>query len=346
MALDPAFVHLHVHSSYSLLEGALTIARLAELAKKDRQPALALTDTDNMFGALEFSEKLAGAGIQPIVGCAMAVDFADVENRNTEHNWPRLVLLAANESGYRSLMRLCSRAYLETGAHERPHIKICWLDGSADGLIALSGGANGPLDGAIVAGQHPVAQSRCQILQRLFGDRLYIELQRHGMAPERLAEPALIDLAYKHGLPLLATNEPFFATRDDYEAHDALLCIAEGKLIADGERRQLTPEHRFKTRAEMASLFSDLPEALASTIEIAQRCVFRPRTQAPILPRFTAGRGERAAAPGDPAAQSQQVEEAAEAQELRRAAREGLQRRLQRYGTAPGQSADDYSERL
>src|SRR5262249_52426174 len=242
MPAQPAFVHLHVHSSYSLLEGALTIARLAELARNDRQPALALTDTDNMFGALEFSEKLAGSGIQPIVGCAIAVDFGDIENRSTEHNWPRVVLLATDEGGYRSLMRLCSRAYLETAAQERPHFKLSWLDGSTDGLIALSGGPNGPLDGAIAAGQHPVAQTRCRILQRLFGDRLYIELQRHGMTSERLAEPALIDLAYMHGLPLVAANEPFFATRDDYEAHDALLCIAEGKLIADSERRQLTPE--------------------------------------------------------------------------------------------------------
>jgi DNA polymerase-3 subunit alpha len=346
MPAEPAFVHLHVHSSYSLLEGALTIARLAELAKKDRQPALALTDTDNMFGALEFSEKLAGSGIQPIVGCAMAIDFGDVENRNSEPNWPRLVLLAANESGYRSLMRLSSRAYLETGAQERPHIKTAWLDETTDGLIALSGGPNGPLDGAIVAGQYPIALSRCQVLQQLFGDRFYIELQRHGMASERLAEPQLIDLAYDRGLPLVAANEPFFATRDDYEAHDALLCIAEGKLVADGERRQLTPEHRFKTRAEMAALFSDLPEALAATIEVAQRCVFRPRTQAPILPRFASGRTERSAAAGEPQTQIQQAEEAAEALELRRAARAGLERRLARYGTAPGHSVEDYNERL
>jgi DNA polymerase-3 subunit alpha len=346
MPAEPAFVHLHVHSSYSLLEGALTIARLAELAKKDRQPALALTDTDNMFGALEFSEKLANSGIQPIVGCAMAVDFGDVENRSTEHNWPRLVLLAADENGYRRLMRLCSRAYLESGAQERPHIKISWLDETTGGLIALSGGPNGPLDGAIVAGQHPVALSRCQLLQRLFGDRLYIELQRHGMAGERLAEPQLIDLAYTHGLPLVAANEPFFASRDDYEAHDALLCIAEGKLVADGERRQLTPEHRFKTRAEMGNLFADLPEALATTIEIAQRCVFRPRTQAPILPRFTAGRSERSAATNEADSQTQAAEEATEAEELRRAARSGLERRLARYGTAPGHNGEDYSERL
>src|SRR5579883_2653510 len=115
MSAEPGFVHLHVHSSYSLLEGALTIARLAELAKKDRQPALALTDTDNMFGGLEFSEKMAGAGIQPIVGCALGVDFGDQENRSAlADGWPRLVLLAAGENGYRSLMRLVSRAYLET----------------------------------------------------------------------------------------------------------------------------------------------------------------------------------------------------------------------------------------
>src|SRR5689334_9495796 len=344
MPAEPAFVHLHVHSSYSLLEGALTIARLAELAKSDRQPALALTDTDNMFGALEFSEKLAASGIQPIVGVALAIDFGDVENRNAESNWPRLVLLAADETGYRSLMRLCSRAYLETAPQERPHIKLSWLDDANRGLIALSGGPNGPLDAALVGGQHPMALSRCQTLQRLFGDRLYIELQRHGMASERTAEPQLIDLAYAHGLPLVATNEPFFATRDDYEAHDALLCIAEGKLIADSERRQLTPEHRFKSRAEMASLFADLPEAVTNTIEIAQRCVFRPRTQAPILPRFTTARSERST--GEAGAQTQAAEEAAEAQELRRAAREGLERRLARYGTAPGQSSQDYSERL
>src|SRR3984957_1701306 len=131
MAADPGFVHLHVHSSYSLLEGALPIARLAELAKKDRQPALALTDTDNMFGALEFSEKMAGSGIQPIVGCALAIDFGDQENRNggVAQAWPRLVLLAASEEGYRSLMRLNSRAFLETASNESPHIKFPWLTG-------------------------------------------------------------------------------------------------------------------------------------------------------------------------------------------------------------------------
>jgi DNA polymerase-3 subunit alpha len=330
---EPGFVHLHVHSSYSLLEGALPIARLAELAKKDRQPALALTDTDNMFGALEFSEKLAGSGIQPIVGCALGIDFGDQENRNpvAADAWPRIVLLAAHEDGYRSLLRLCSRAYLDTQQSERPHLKLAWLKDETSGLIALTGGPGGPLDVAIAGGQNALAAARCEELQALFGDRLYVELQRHGTAAERTVEPALIELGYARGIPLVATNEPFFATREDYEAHDALLCIAEGKLIADGERRQLTPEHRFKSRAEMAQIFADLPEALAATVEIAERCAFRPKTLAPILPRFSTGR---------------KAGETDEAAELRAAAQAGLEARLKRYGAAPGHTVEDYHERL
>src|SRR6266705_3621252 len=192
----PGFVHLHVHSSYSLLEGALTIARLCELAKADRQPALALTDTDNMFGALEFSDKMAAAGIQPIVGCALAVDFADQDalpraGSPAQLERPRIVLLAARESGYRSLMRLNSRAFLETAPNEQPHLDLSWLEGETAGLIALSGGPGGPLDAAIAAGQGSLAGTRCETLAKLFGDRLYIELQRHGSSTERSAEPAL-----------------------------------------------------------------------------------------------------------------------------------------------------------
>jgi DNA polymerase-3 subunit alpha len=169
------FVHLHVHSSYSLLEGALTIARLAELAKADHQPALALTDTDNMFGALEFSEKLAGYGIQPIVGCALAVDFGDTDhgsrNANAQPERARVVLLAAHTEGYRSLMRLSSRAFLDTPSNEPPRLKLDWLDGETAGIIALTGGPGGPLDGAIVAGQSHLAATRLDALLKLFGDR-------------------------------------------------------------------------------------------------------------------------------------------------------------------------------
>lgn len=345
---SPGFVHLHVHSSYSLLEGALTIARLAELAKKDRQPALALTDTDNMFGALEFSEKMASAGIQPIIGCALGVDFGDHDNRGAmaADNFSRLVFLAAREEGYRSLMRLCSRAFLDTAQTVRPHLKLDWLDGETAGLIALTGGPDGPLDAAIGAGQSALAAARCEHLQRLFGDRLYIELQRHGMPAERAAEPHLIDLAYERGIPLVATNEPFFATREDHEAHDALLCIAAGRLIADGDRRALTPEHRFKTRGEMAALFADLPEALSATVAVAERCAFRPRTLAPILPRFSTRPTADAAAPAPKIRETEEAQETGEAEQLRRAALAGLERRLARHPLAPGHTAEDYHERL
>ena len=332
----PGFVHLHVHSSYSLLEGALTIARLAELARSDRQPALALTDTDNLFGALEFSDKLASAGIQPIIGCALALDFADQEaaprnGSGPSLRRPRIVLLAAREGGYRSLLRLNSRAFLESAPGEQPHLKLNWLEGETEELIALSGGPSGPLDAALAVGQGGLANDRCAVLACLFRDRFYVELQRHGAAGERAAEPALVELAYAHGIPLVATNEPFFAQREDYEAHDALLCIAEGRFLVDTDRRQLTPEHRFKTRSEMMALFADLPEATASTVEIAQRCAFRPRVQTPILPRFSVGEAGHA------------MDEAAE---LRSRAKAGLERRLQTQGTAPGHALEEYEERL
>ena len=332
---DPGFVHLHVHSAFSLLQGSITIAKLLELAKADHQPALALTDNDNMFGALEFSEKLAGYGIQPIIGCAMAVDFGDQDPAARNALQPaRIVLLATSEDGYRSLMKLNSRAFQDTPTHQAPHIRLAWLDGETSGLIALTGGPEGPLAQAILADQPALAQARCDALEKLFGDRLYIELQRHGLDSERRCEAALIDLAYAKHLPLVATNQPYFATADDYESHDALLCIAAGRLVSETDRHQLTPDHRFKTRAEIAVRFADLLEALASTLEIARRCAYRPKTRKPILPRFTVGSDNAADA------------ENAEAEELRRQAEEGLARRLATHGLAQGVSEEDYRARL
>jgi DNA polymerase-3 subunit alpha len=184
---------------------------------------------------------------------------------------------------------------------------------------------------AIGAGQSHLAADRLDGLLKLFGNRLYVELQRHGTPAERRNEPVLIDLAYAKGVPLVATNEPFFATAQDYEAHDALICIAESRLVAESDRRQLTPEHRFKTRAEMVELFRDLPEALAHTVEIAQRCAFRPRTHQPILPRFSTGDSGKTLD---------------EASELRKRAEQGLERRLETAGVARGHTVDGYRERL
>ncbi|MEP9353541.1 DNA polymerase III subunit alpha [Xanthobacter sp. KR7-65] len=330
----PGFIHLHVHSSFSLLEGALSIGKLADLAKADYQPAIALTDTGNLFGALEFSEKMSGAGIQPIAGVSLALDLPEPAGPRgaIRPKKPRIVLLAKDETGWRNLMRLVSRSFLETASEDEPRILTEWLAEANSGLIALTGGPAGPLDRALVAGHADLAAERLDRLASLFGDRLYVEVQRHGADAERLAEPILLDLAYAKGIPLVATNEPFFAAKSDYEAHDGLLAIAEGRLLSEGDRRRLTAEHRFKTRAEMLELFADLPEATANTVEIARRCAYRVRTAKPILPRFTSGGG------GDALAE--------EAAELERQAQQGLAERLAKHGPAPGLDVAAYEERL
>ena len=333
------FVHLRVHSAYSLLEGALPIKLLAELAVADRMPALGLCDTGNLFGALEFSEKMAEVGVQPIIGCQIAVDFADDLEIGRHHRiggplLANLVLLASNETGYQNLVHLVSRSFVDTDPGEAPHILIGQLESLSEGLIALTGGGGGPIDQAILAGRGGPADERLKRLAALFDDRLYVELQRHGLPEEATAEPALIDLAYRHGIPLVATNEAFFPTDDDFEAHDALICISEGAVIAEENRRRLTPDHWFKPRATMVELFADLPEATASTVEIALRCTYRPQSTRPILPRF-AGKD----------ADSESADEL-EAEALRAEAMEGLAARLDAKGPAPGTARADYEERL
>jgi len=331
---DVGFVHLHVHSSYSLREGALPVATLAKCAVADRLPALAITDSNNLFGALEFSEKLAGAGVQPIIGLQLTVDFSDgaeISPRGEETGAGRadIVLLAQDEAGYRNLMHLASRAWLDPQPGDTPHVGFGRLSGRTAGLIALSGGPSGPLDRAFGLDRAERAFARAADLAALFPDRYYVEIQRHGQGSERGIEPLLLDLAYRRSLPLVAANEPFFASESDYEAHDALLCIAEGTVLGDDARRRLSPEHRFKSRAEMVALFADLPEATANSTEIARRCAFRPRKGKPLLPRFTASGG---------------ADE--EAGELRRQAEAGLVARLEAQGRAPGFSKEAYEARL
>ncbi|AWB19957.1 DNA polymerase III subunit alpha [Methylobacterium currus] len=353
------YVHLHVHSSYSLLEGALKIGDLVKAAGADRQPALALTDTNNLFGALEFSEKAAGSGIQPIAGIQLSVAFEPPEagaKLNAAH--PHIVLLAKDETGYGHLLRLASRAYFDNALGEVPRVSVQALTECAGGLIALTGGMGGPIDAALRAGRAELALARLETLKAAFGeDRLYVELQRHGLPDERAVEGELIRLADRHGLSLVATNEPYFAKPEDYEAHDALLAVAEGRLVSDDKRRRLTPRHAFKTRAEMADLFRDLPDALQATVEIAMRCAYRARTRKPILPSFGApslttpsqGTPEGAAVQAQVAAATTAVAQAIapdEAAELRRQAEEGLTERLRQHGPAEGLTEKDYRDRL
>ena len=325
------FIHLRTHSAYSLSEGALHIKQLAGLAKSQHMPALAITDTGNLFGAMEFSDALAEKGIQPIIGCTLKADLAEPPKEGAlrpAHGLrriPSLALLARNEAGYRNLMKLSSRAYLSAPDNAEHHVTWDYFAQHSDGLICLTGGPAGPLNEALAAGQRGLALAHAQRLQALFGDRLYVELQRHGTEPERAAEAGLIDIAYDLGLPLVATNEAYFAKSEDFTAHDALICIAEGEVITTEDRRRLTPGHYFKSQAEMVALFADIPEAIANTIEIAMRCAFRVASRAPILPRF---------ADGD------------EAEELRRQAHEGLIERLAARGMVDGRSHEDYVQRL
>ncbi|HET6389485.1 DNA polymerase III subunit alpha [Hyphomicrobium sp.] len=346
-ARNPKFVHLKVHSAYSLLEGALPIAKLAKLATAMNLPALGLTDTNNLFGALEFSEKLWGAGVQPISGTTLDIDFGDNRDNGTialkaMSNEPRvkpagkLALLAMNAEGFANLMRLSKALNFESAADEPLHVKIARLEELSGGLIALTGGPQGPIDAALRDGQHELAVERLKTLEKIFGDRLYIELQRHGLPEEAEVEPQLLELAYARSLPIVATNECYFAVRGDYEAHDALLCIADGRYVVEDNRRRASPEHYLKSEDEMAALFADLPEALENTIEIAIRCAYRPEGRKPILPRFVAGDANL----------SDAENLALEAAELKRQAIEGLKRRLDAHGPAQGFTVEDYDKRL
>jgi DNA polymerase III subunit alpha len=341
----PKFVHLKVHSAYSLLEGALPIGRLAKLADAEGMPAVGLTDTNNLFGALEFSDKLAGAGVQPIVGCTLQIDFGDktanapmLRRTNEPQAAPAgpVAFYAASEAGYQNLMKLASRAFFDPAENEPPHIHVERVAALGEGLICLTGGPDGPIDKALRDDRQDQALARLLKLKAIFGDRLYVELQRHGQPHEIAAEPLLLDLAYAHDIPIVATNEVYFAKTEDYEAHDALLCIAGGNYVVEDDRRRLTREHFFKSAEQMAALFADLPEALENTIEIAKRCAFRPRGRKPILPRFVSV--------GDGASEVDQL--AAEADELRRQAEAGLDVRLASANFAPGFTREDYDKRL
>jgi DNA polymerase III subunit alpha len=321
------FIHLHTHTAYSLSEGAITIKRMAELTKASGMPALAITDSGNLFGALEFSEALKDQGMQPIIGVQLkvALETTVAQPSTGIQKHPSLVLLAKTREGYANLMKLVSRSFLEAAPQDEPHVAWDMLACHASGLICLTGGPSGPLNEFLLQGQTGHASNAALKLKQLFGDNLYIELQRHGLPTEQQTEPALIEIAFKEEIPLVATNEPYFATTDDFAAHDALLCIADGEVIATEDRRRLTPEHFFKSQAEMSALFADIPEALENTIEIARRCSYFVEGSKPLLPRF--GNGD-------------------EAQELRDQAHAGLTERIAKRGFFGVLTEDDYRKRL
>jgi DNA polymerase-3 subunit alpha len=309
-----AFVHLRVHTAYSLSQGAIRIKDLVKLCLAERMPAVAITDTSNLFGAMDFSVAMSAAGVQPIIGCQLSLSLAEGHQRRPRRgdlNADAIVLLVQNERGYRSLLKLLARAYdAAMGEAGCPLVSLADLEEHNEGLIMLSGGAAGPIGRLFLDGKEAQAEALTARLSRLFPDRLYIEIQRHGLESEALTEPLFLAMAERLSLPVVATNEAFFPSADMYEAHDALLCIAEGASLADHERVRLTVEHAFKGASEMQALFSDLPEAVANTLLIAKRCAFMIEPTKPILPPFTSDDGRP------------------ETEALREAARRGLEDRL------------------
>jgi len=328
MSNAPRFIHLRVHSEYSLLEGAVPVKKLVGLCLAQNMPAVAITDTNNMFAALEFSVTAQGAGVQPIVGCQISVAHDPAAVGERARPLAPLVLLAQDEAGYMNLMKLNSCLYIDKGG-QLPQVTMDDLARHGDGLICLTGGPDGPVGRFLQAGQVPKARAMLERLAQIYPQRLYVEVQRHpgegGQTPpaERLTEQGFVELAYDLDLPLVATNDVYFPDPGMYEAHDALICIAEGAYVdQQAPRRRLTPQHCFKTEAEMCALFADLPEALENTVEIARRCAFAAQKRKPILPKFA----------GD------------EVAELRRQAREGLRDRLAVIAHAA--SVADYGARL
>ncbi len=328
MSSDPRFIHLRVHSEYSLLEGAMRMKKLPGLVAGMDMPAVALTDTNNLFAALEFSVGCQGAGVQPIIGCQVDLAYDTAALGEKPRAPAPVVLLAQNEAGYQSLMKLNSCLYLRQGS-DLPHVTREELAEHSTGVICLSGGPDGPLGRLLRNGQRPAADMLADWLAQTFPDRLYIELQRHPgedgtpSEAERLTERGHVEIAYAKGLPLVATNDVYFPKAEMYEAHDALICIAEGAYVDQQEaRRRLTPQHYLKTPQEMAVLFADLPEALENTVEIARRCAFAAYRRDPILPKFADD----------------------EVEELRRQAEQGLKDRLAVIPHAA--SVEEYEKRL
>jgi DNA polymerase-3 subunit alpha len=286
------FVHLRVHSAYSLAEGAIKIDKALDMCQHYHMPAMAITDTNNVFGAMEMAYAATKKGIQPIVGCQIDLKYQDESEKRDSHA-PRLsrrdiapvVVLVQSEAGYQNLSKLVSQAYIEKQAHETFSVSIDDLLKHQDGLIVLTGGAHGHIARFLTDGKKEQAARFLNTLKQTFGDRVYVELTRHGEW-NKVTDYNTIDLAHELNVPVVATNNCYFIKADFYEAHDALLCIADGRYITETDRRHETPDHYFKSPEEMALLFADVPEAIANTIQIAKRCHFILKKLKPQLPVF------------------------------------------------------------
>ena len=300
---DSPFIHLAVRSSYSLLESMITTKRLVSWLEEQEMPAVAVTDRNNLYGALEMSEALSGAGIQPIMACCF-----DVWDGTPKGDLSQLTLYAQNQTGYARLMELSSAAYIET-TDGVPRLHRDHVFEKTDGLLIFTGGIYGRVGSLAAKGKVDDARRELKALSEAYPDRCYVEITRHGGNAEIAAEPIIVDLAYDLGLPLVATHDARFLKPGDAGAHDALMCIRNGEYLGQEDRQKVSSSQYLKTADEMRSLFADLPEAIENTYAVAKRCAIKAETLKPILPSFA-------------------EKDKSESEALREIAREGLERRL------------------
>lgn len=291
---EAKFVHLRIHTAFSLSEGAMKIKSLLPKAKSMGFPALAITDTANMFGVKEFSSIAPKEGVKPIIGCQFylrntdADDVFKAKGRTIEPD--KIIVLVKDAKGYANILNLMKISYLDNmQSTEKPQINLQNLQDYNEGLIILTGGFEGPIGRLYLDGRENEAEELLLELQNIFGNRLYVEVSRIGFEAEQKTEEFFVFQAYKHNIPLVATNEAFFFSEDMYEAHDALVCIAAGEYVANENRKKFSPNNRLRSVEEMEKVFADLPEALQSTVSIAKRCNYVSEFVSPLLPVFECG---------------------------------------------------------
>ena len=279
------FIHLTNKTEYSLSEGAMTINRIAELCESFNMPAVGISDTNNMFGALEFSERISKSGVQPLIGCNIKVKTPSeyLVDEVSKNSYFFLNLFAKNLSGYHNLLELSSLAY--TKYQDKNAIDLSDIISKKNGIILLTGGTKNLLSRLINYGKISEASYFAKELKNEFIDNLYIEIQRTGPETKKF-DSHLLNLSYENKLPIVATNEVYFESPEYYEAHDALTCIEKKQFVSQENRKKFSNQHYFKSDTEMKTLFDDLPEAMHNTIEISQRCSYRPTIKNPILPTY------------------------------------------------------------
>ena len=284
---SPRFVHLRLHTEYSISDGMARVDDVVAAAAADAMPALAITDASNLFGAIKFFQAAREAGVQPIIGCDLWL--TNERSRDTPY---RLALLARNRAGYLALCELLTRAHAENHWRGRAEVKREWLRG-ASGLIALSGAEAGDVGAALASGHRDQAEALARQWAADFPDAYYIEVQRVDPVRSAAFVQASVALAERAGLPVVATHPIQFVRPEDYRAHEARVCIAQGYVLGDARRpREFRPAQYFKTQAEMAELFADMPAALENSVEIARRCAFEFSLGKSRLPDFPTPGGE------------------------------------------------------